>query len=174
MLRLLLKKIGITGRKRSVTSGDTRDVESIISTDRTAVVMQTETSDARKKPSTHPGSLFDVPVVRAIEFHNWQPDYYEYKAEKIESLASAFSELNQDEAHFLVKIKENPGRKSSDYAKVAGISSARALKYRRRLVELGYLLENNFNENGRGRASIFLVPTKKALDAGNVQEDNSR
>jgi hypothetical protein len=73
--------------------------------------------------------------------------------------------LNDFEIRYLRAVVGNPGRPSSAYAKLAGMSSRRAQGIRQRLVEAGYLCQHAVANNRRGRDSIVLEPLEPARQA---------
>jgi DNA-binding MarR family transcriptional regulator len=55
-------------------------------------------------------------------------------------------------------------RPSSQYAKLACMSSKTAVRVRRRLVDAGYLREHTVDSAGRGRSSILLEVLPAGLE----------
>lgn len=98
------------------------------------------------------GNLLDLPVEVAAEFRDWVPDWLQQ------------GPLSTEEMRFLKVVIGNPGQASSVYPKLAQMSVNKAVKTRKRLVELGYLRETSVRTKARGRASIIVEATKLAAD----------
>lgn len=71
------------------------------------------------------------------------------------------AQLSPDEQRLLDAVRAAPGRKSSDYAKLARMSGAAALACRHRLVAAGLLREHQVATGRRGRQAIVLEPIEK-------------
>ncbi len=70
--------------------------------------------------------------------------------------------LPSDDERYLTAVRENPGRNSSEYAKLARMSGASALKSRKRLVAAGLIREHRVATGARGRSAIVLEPVTDA------------
>jgi len=66
------------------------------------------------------------------------------------------------ELKLLRVVVGHPMRRSSEYAKLAGISPNTLLKIRPGLVERGFIRENKQETHNRGRAAILLEPLESA------------
>ena len=105
----------------------------------------------RSEPSL--GPLASLPTVAADEFRRWTP------VPQVRVTSPQFSDA---EVRFVRAVVESPGRPSSHYAKLAGMSGKRAIQVRTRLVELGVLREHLVATSTRGRRAIVLEPLEKA------------
>jgi DNA-binding MarR family transcriptional regulator len=72
------------------------------------------------------------------------------------------NQLAPAELKLLRAIVEHPMRRSSEYAKLAGISPNTLLKIRPVFVEKGLIRENKLETSNRGRAAILLEPLEPA------------
>lgn len=72
------------------------------------------------------------------------------------------NQLAPAELKLLRAIVEHPMHRSSEYAKLAGISPNTLLKTRPVLVEKGLIRENKLETSNRGRAAILLEPLEPA------------
>lgn len=103
-----------------------------------------------------------IPVVEAPEFKNWTPVP---QVELQSSQATTPTVLPEADRRLLRAVIDNPGQPSSNYARLAKLSGARATEIRRRLVGAGLLKEHTLATGGRGRAAIILEPTEAGSDA---------
>ena len=71
-------------------------------------------------------------------------------------------QVHPAELKFLRAVVNYPMRRSSEYAKLAGISPNTLLKIRSGLIERGFIRENRQQVNSRGRAAIRLEPLELA------------
>ncbi len=111
-------------------------------------------------------ALSALPVLPAAEFQDWSP----YRAIEIgsqakdsPSVALGGSPLDSSQLRFLRAVQEHPALPSSKYAKLAGLSSKRAIIIRHELVVAGFLLEHKVATGARGREAIILELSAKAL-----------
>ena len=99
------------------------------------------------------GSLNNIKVGKIEEkYKNWIPP--EWRSKQL---------LTEEETHFLNTVVEHQDKPSGKVAEIAGVSTQRAAKIRRRLVSLKYIVEREV-QLGHGRPSKLLVPSDKALD----------
>jgi len=113
------------------------------------------------------GDLHDLPVVRATEFHDWAPDWFDDSndpAAAPDNTASASNVLNSDETRFLRIVQSNPGQPSGIYPNLAHIGVRKAIKIRKRLVSLGLLRETRVNTGRRGGTSIIVEVTERGME----------
>ena len=75
---------------------------------------------------------------------------------------SSSNQLTSAELKLLRAIVKYPMRRSSEYAKLAGISPNTLLKIRPSLIESGFIRENKLEKNSRGRAAMLLEPLEPA------------
>ncbi len=73
--------------------------------------------------------------------------------------------LPPDDRRYLDAVRANPGRNSSEYAKLARMSGATALACRKRLVVAGLIREHRVATGSRGRSAIVLEPVADASKA---------
>ena len=71
-------------------------------------------------------------------------------------------QLSSAELKLLRAIIDEPMLRSSEYAKLAGISPNTLLKIRPGLVDRGFIRENKQETHSRGRAAILLEPLDPA------------
>lgn len=139
-------------------------------------------------------ALRDLPVKPAMEYARWEPFqeirvanatrnpvWSERRGDRTEQTSVAeeshadstgiADRLDEAERRLLVAVVQQPGRKSSEYARLATLNGERAAKARERLVELGYLREHRVATGGRGRDAIVLQPLSAAYDAVGEVED---
>jgi len=109
------------------------------------------------------GQLANLPTEVATEFVNWEPDWYKKESPGDSAKDSEYSTLGKAEKKYLRAIIDYPKMASTEYPKIAGMSTRKALKLRRRLTDLGYIREHVVSTANRGRPSIILEPTPKAL-----------
>ena len=110
-------------------------------------------------------TLEDLPTVVAEEFSGWVPEWArEEPPEAAPGSTNTITVLEPVERRLLEAVVKQPGGPSSRYPKLAGTSHRKALKVRKRLVELGFLREEQVNTKARGRASIILTPTDRAVE----------
>ena len=80
-------------------------------------------------------------------------------------------QLSSAELKLLRAVVGRPLRRSSEYAKFAGISPNTLLRIRPGLVERGFIRENKQETHNRGRAAILLEPLESAKQlVGNLEE----
>jgi len=72
------------------------------------------------------------------------------------------NKLTSTELKLLRAIVEHPMRRSSEYAKLAGISPNTLLKIRPSLIKRGFIRENKLETSNRGRSAILLEPLEPA------------
>lgn len=72
------------------------------------------------------------------------------------------NQLISTELKLLRAIVKYPMRRSSEYAKLAGISPNTLLKIRPSLIKRGFIRENKLETSSRGRAAILLEPLESA------------
>ena len=108
--------------------------------------------------------LLSLPTQRAEEFVNWTPDSEE-PGQGPTVHQTRTTGLSDPEMGFLRAVVDNPGRPSSQYAKLAGIGTHQAIAIRKRLVGQGLLLEHRVSTGARGRVSNVLEPSPKAVEA---------
>lgn len=75
---------------------------------------------------------------------------------------SSSNQLTSAELKLLRTIVEHPMRRSSEYAKLAGISPNTLLKIRPSLIKRGFIRENKLETSSRGRSAILLEPLESA------------
>ena len=109
------------------------------------------------------GQLANLPTEVASEFVNWEPDWYKKESPGGPTKGSENSTLDKAEEKYLRSIIDYPQMASTEYPKIAGISTRKALKLRKQLTDLGYIREHVVNITNRGRPSIILEPTPQAL-----------
>jgi len=125
------------------------------------------------------GPLADLQTVEAEEFIGWKPDWARESPAlpgTPPSVAAGADEpltLEPLERRLLQVIVQQPDKPSSHYPKLAGTSHRKALLIRKRLIERGMLREEEVNIKARGRASILLTPTDRALQALKTVQDGS-
>lgn len=105
------------------------------------------------------GDLLDLPVEVADGFRHWVPDWLQQ------------GPLSTDQMRLLKVVFNNPGQASSVYPKLAQMSVHKAVKIRKRLVELGYLRETSVRTKSRGRASIIVETTKLAAELFEAKQE---
>lgn len=101
--------------------------------------------------------LRGLPTEFAEEFAHWQPHHY---AEIETSAAPAKSTLTDAAQRFLVAVVAEPGRRSSDYARLTGLSGKRAAAIRQELIKAGLLRTHAVATGARGRTAIVLEATE--------------
>lgn len=107
--------------------------------------------------------LLALPTQRAEEFVHWTPEPT-YGRQGPTDRQTRTAGLTDAETGFLRAVVDNPGRPSSQYAKLAGIGTHQAIAIRKHLVDQGYLREHRVSTGARGRTSIVLEPSPKAAD----------
>ena len=116
--------------------------------------------------------LSSLRTVDAPEFANWQPDWVkEEPAAAVGDSEETNPRFGPSELRYLQAVVDNPGKPSSHYPKLAGLSPRKALEIRKRLVEQKYLREEQVNISSRGRASIILTLTRRAVQLRDAQRD---
>jgi hypothetical protein len=126
-------------------------------------------TDAEIARSTAP--LDALPTVPATEYRNWEPNHVitvrdpgeEDDRAPVGSRRRPSTGPHSADERFLRAVIDHPGEPSSAYAKLAGMSTGRALQCRRRLVADGYLREHPVATGRRGRNAIALEPTDLAM-----------
>jgi hypothetical protein len=99
-----------------------------------------------------------LPTIPAPEFANWQPHHV------IEISSPSHSpRLTETELRYLNAVVQHPGKPSSAYAKLSGVSGKTAATVRIRLVKGGFLREHSVATGGRGRTAIVLEPLSSAF-----------
>lgn len=120
-----------------------------------------ETDDARGMRT-----LLSLPTEVASEFVRWTSSGTVGRGSAAtETATTPDPTLTDGELRFLTAVIANPPLPSSGYAKLAGIGTHQAIAVRKHLIAHGYLKEHRINLSGRGRGSIVLEPTAKAVAA---------
>lgn len=121
------------------------------------------------------GTLLSLPTEAASEFVRWSPyGTVDRACNGAQTDTTPDPTLTDAEVRFLSAVIANPAQPSSAYAKIAGIGTHQAITLRKRLIARGFLKEHRVNMSGRGRASIVLEPTGKAIATVEDQtEDNA-
>lgn len=109
------------------------------------------------------GQLANLPTEVATEFVNWEPDWYKKESPGGPAEDSEYSTLGKAEEKYLRAIIDFPKMASTEYPKIAGMSTRKALKLRKRLTDLGCIREHVVSTANRGRPSIILEPTPQGL-----------
>ena len=122
--------------------------------------MRDEVSDEEAGESVR--ALDGLPVVPATKFANWEPHYVLQVNDAPEKQKFSLGEV---ELRFLQLVIATPGKPSSVYAKLVGVSGRRAIEIRKNLVARGFLREHEVATAARGRHSILLEPTEAAVTA---------
>lgn len=115
------------------------------------------------------GKLSWLPTIRATEFDRWSCMGTTSDEHTAESSGAFTSERDY---RFCKIVVMHPLRRSSEYPRLAGVSTKTAIALRRVLVEKGLLRERLLEGGGRGRGSILLEPTAAGVAA--VAEYESR
>jgi len=116
-------------------------------------VTETEVAESLKP-------LEALPTLAATEYAHWTPHHL------VEVSTPPAPEPALDEAalRFLQAVIDHPGKPSSEYARLAGMSGARAAALRDDLVAQGFLRQHTVATGARGRSAIVLEPLALALD----------
>ena len=103
--------------------------------------------------------LSSLSVVPATEFVNWKPTHIiQIDSQRTDSRSP--TALAKAELRLLQAVIDHPGRPSTQYCQLVGLSPKRAKEIRLRLVSLGYLIEHQVATGRRGRKAIVLEPTE--------------
>lgn len=105
-------------------------------------------------------ALNALPTTPASEYARWEPQHITNLSE-----TSPAGRLSDPTLRFLEAVIAEPGKPSSAYAKIAGISGSRAAEIRKELTKSGYLREHKVATGRRGRNSIVLEPLQSAYEA---------
>lgn len=112
-------------------------------------------------------ALLVLPVqpARIVDIHSGQAPIPTNKTETPSQLpASTQPVLSEAELRYLSAVIENPGRPSSAYAALAGMSPKRAMILRKDLLARGYLRQHVMATGQRGREAFVLEPTDAARE----------
>lgn len=109
--------------------------------------------------------LESLPSTPAPEFADWEPDRVMAVSSTMAPRGSRESRLSDAELRFLRAVVDQPGKPSSFYSKLAGMSGKRAVEIRKRLVESGYLRQHKVVTGQRGRRALILEPLQLAFEA---------
>lgn len=116
-------------------------------------------------------ALSRLRVIPAPEYANWEPWPVIRADEPLATSAGPQTPgLTGEDGDYLRVIMANPGRPSSQYAKLAGFSVRAAQDIRKRLIERGFLREHSVATGGRGRSAIVLEPTEEGIKAFNARQ----
>ena len=107
--------------------------------------------------------LMALETVAADEFIDWYPGKPTV-TDRPPADGLDERDVSEAELRYIQAVINNPGTPSNELAKLARMSSKRAQRVRRRLVELGYLREHSISTGKRGRAAIVLEPLEPALE----------
>lgn len=105
--------------------------------------------------------LESLPVEPAIGFENWSPNG---SGGSVTPTAEFTTNSTVSDAHisYLRAVAEHPGRPSSAFTKIVGISPKRAQAIRKQLIDDGFLREHAVATGARGRTAIVLEPLEPA------------
>ena len=112
-------------------------------------------------------ALLALPTVPAPEFADWGRASASTAGAAMPSTGQCGGSPFEDEREhrFCKAIAEHPMQPSSQYAKLARMSSKTAVRIRRRLIEIGYIREHTVDPAGRGRSTILLEVLTAGVDA---------
>lgn len=119
--------------------------------------------NSKHQKCTNLDSLLALPTEAAVEFQGWRPNRAGESAVAAASAITVAPALGAAELRFLRAVVDHPGKPSSAYAKLSGLGTHQAIKARQRLAIDGYLRERRVNTHARGRASVVLEPSTKAI-----------
>lgn len=120
--------------------------------------------DANEASAAQPAALPNLTVVPASvppEFQVTQVDHVVASS----SVSPSSVSLTDAEVRYLSVIQENPGKKSSEYARLANMGNQLAQKTRNALIGNGLLRQHDVATGGRGRTAIVLEVTAKGVEA---------
>lgn len=117
-----------------------------------------EVTEAEVAESLKP--LEALPTLAATEYAHWTPHHL------VELTTPPPNKPTLDEAaiRFLRAVLDHPGKPSSGYARLAGLSGARAAAIREDLVTRGYLRQHKVATGVRGRVALVLEPLPPAQE----------
>ena len=122
------------------------------------------------------GPLESLRVTRATEFNDWliddmPPEDATTTNKPVANVASPFG--HESEYRLCKAVAQSPLKPSSQYAKLAGMSSKTAIKARRKLVEIGFIYERRVDSSDRGPSTMLLELSPNGLNAVAEYEDRS-
>ena len=114
--------------------------------------------DPNEDQADNLGPLDSLPTTRATEFDHWldEPALVESEPPDAQAEPATPSFDHESEYKLSKAVSGYSLRPSSQYAKLAGISSKTAVKARQKLVERGFIRERRVDSGKRGASTILL------------------
>ncbi len=121
-------------------------------------------------------ALDDLPTVPATQYARWEPyprlEVASHRPPLLPSTAPTVS-LTEREVEFARLVVAQPNLKSSDYARLSGVSGKRFMVMRDRLVSLGFIRLHTVATTGRGRPATVIEPLDPAKNLPPTTQEES-